>query len=452
MAIQDDAKNFLLSALSRTGGDLPSLQIAWLATQGYTTGTIDDRWKAYLSANAYYLPEGLSRLLVGLNLAVGNNWLPNLLYQEGDILLWYDPSDLTTMFQDTAGTTQVSADGQSVALHLDKGQWGGKTLSQVLAAQPELLAAAAWSMSVGGGTATATNSPEGTLNLTGDGTNSAIGDQSFATVAGHRYKITCDVATNVVALYFGTTQGGTQLATTTFGAGSARTYTFVATGTLTWVRFFRTGAGTTSVSSISLKLVPGYHRTQATGPSMPKYKTDGTLHWLLYDGTDDSNQTSSITWGSDEVEACFGRTKSSDAAVNCLLEFSPTLSGNNGTFALFNDVLASQYSFGSKGTIATDTFSGAGFAAPSTNVLTCIGDISGDVNRMRIDGVQVAETLTDQGTGNYGNFVLNFGRRNNTSFPFNGREYQTVMRSRLLSAPERADLEAYVAAKTGVTL
>ena len=33
---------------------------------------------------------------------------------------WYDPSDLSTMFQDSAGTTPVTADGQPVGLILDK--------------------------------------------------------------------------------------------------------------------------------------------------------------------------------------------------------------------------------------------------------------------------------------------------------------------------------------------
>lgn len=33
---------------------------------------------------------------------------------------WYDPSDLTTLFQDTAGTVPVTADGQLVALMRDK--------------------------------------------------------------------------------------------------------------------------------------------------------------------------------------------------------------------------------------------------------------------------------------------------------------------------------------------
>jgi len=42
------------------------------------------------------------------------------LFASGEQGAWYDPSDLTTMFQDSAGTTPVTADGQPVGLIRDK--------------------------------------------------------------------------------------------------------------------------------------------------------------------------------------------------------------------------------------------------------------------------------------------------------------------------------------------
>jgi lysophospholipase L1-like esterase len=47
-------------------------------------------------------------------------WTPANLFASGQKGGWYDPSDLSTMFQDTAGTTPVTADGQSVARINDK--------------------------------------------------------------------------------------------------------------------------------------------------------------------------------------------------------------------------------------------------------------------------------------------------------------------------------------------
>ena len=45
---------------------------------------------------------------------------------------------------------------------------------------------------------------------------------------------------------------------------------------------------------------------------------------------------------------------------------------------------------------------------------------------LRINGSQVAQVTTDQGTGNYGSNVLFIGRRNNAEFPFNGKDYGIV--------------------------
>lgn len=65
MAIQDDAKQFFLTELSRSQGDLPSLQLEWLASEGYTRGSIDERWSYYLRDNGQP-PTGVSWDLLGL--------------------------------------------------------------------------------------------------------------------------------------------------------------------------------------------------------------------------------------------------------------------------------------------------------------------------------------------------------------------------------------------------
>jgi len=45
---------------------------------------------------------------------------PVALFANGEIGAWYDPSDLTTLFQDSAGTTPVTAPNQTVGKMLDK--------------------------------------------------------------------------------------------------------------------------------------------------------------------------------------------------------------------------------------------------------------------------------------------------------------------------------------------
>lgn len=47
-------------------------------------------------------------------------WKPLNLFDAGQYGIWFDPSDLTTLFQDAAGAIPVTGDGQPVGLMLDK--------------------------------------------------------------------------------------------------------------------------------------------------------------------------------------------------------------------------------------------------------------------------------------------------------------------------------------------
>jgi hypothetical protein len=110
------------------------------------------------------------------------------------------------------------------------------------------------------------------------------------------------------------------------------------------------------------------------------------------------------------------------------------------------------YSWLSKGTLIS-TAGANGFAAPITNVVTGLGDISGDRSTLRVNGTQVAQATGDQGTGNFGNYPLFIGRRNDTNLPFNGRDYGIIVVGKTASATEITKTESYLAANTsGVTL
>ena len=49
-----------------------------------------------------------------------NGFTPKSLFNSSELGLWFDPSDFSTMFQDSAGTTPVTAVGQPVGKILDK--------------------------------------------------------------------------------------------------------------------------------------------------------------------------------------------------------------------------------------------------------------------------------------------------------------------------------------------
>jgi hypothetical protein len=63
---------------------------------------------------------------------------PATLFASGEQGGWYDPSDLTTLFQDTAGLTPVTAAGQSVGRMLDKSGRGNHATQSNATARPIL--------------------------------------------------------------------------------------------------------------------------------------------------------------------------------------------------------------------------------------------------------------------------------------------------------------------------
>jgi hypothetical protein len=76
---------------------------------------------------------------IGLGLSLTNlrgGFNPSALFAFGEQGAWYDPSDITTLFQDNAGTVPVTAAGQSVGLMLDKSGRGNHATQANLAQRP----------------------------------------------------------------------------------------------------------------------------------------------------------------------------------------------------------------------------------------------------------------------------------------------------------------------------
>ena len=81
-----------------------------------------------------------------------------------------------------------------------------------------------------------------------------------------------------------------------------------------------------------------------------------------------------------------------------------------------------------------------------------LSDISAPSLSLAINGAAYVSSTSTQGTGNFGNYPLFIGRRNNTNLPFNGRLYSLAVLGRTATDAELSSMEAWVAGKTGVTL
>lgn len=66
----------------------------------------------------------------------GAAFSPSSLFGGGEFGGWYDPSDLSTLWQDTAGTTAVTTDGQTVARIDDKSGNGNHLTQATASARP----------------------------------------------------------------------------------------------------------------------------------------------------------------------------------------------------------------------------------------------------------------------------------------------------------------------------
>jgi len=174
-----------------------------------------------------------------------------------------------------------------------------------------------------------------------------------------------------------------------------------------------------------------------------------SLSYLAFDGVDDFMVTDTITPGTDKVTVAAGVRKLSDAARGIVAELSAG-TGTNGTFNLnAPNSGAPNYAFRCFGTVQSDAVSASSFAAPITNVLTGLGDISGDSSTLRINGAQAAQSTTDLGTGNFLANAMYIGRRNGATLPFNGQIYSLVTRFAATDLATVAQLEAWINGKTG---
>ena len=454
---------------------------------------------------------------------------PLSLFSGGAPGAWYDPSDYSTLFQDSAGTTPVTAVEQPVGLMLDKSQ--GLVLGPELVTNGDFATDTWWTKGPGctisGGVGVAISAANGSgfyrLSLLTVGVYyeitftvvsrtagafrvgffSSAYSPSYSTPGTYTVRLRAD-STSFVVETVGVTIGTIDNVSVKAVAGnhafqstsasrpvlSARVNKLLATATLATqsvttraaahtLRF--EGAGSITLSGTAIgTFAAGSHSVTATagtltltvsgsvtsadlretndGVGVPAYQavvtstnyaTAGFLPYLKFDGVDDSLSTNSINFTStDKMSVFAGVRKLSDAAQGMVAEIGND--ANNAFLLLAPRTNAGlNYGFRSKGTTASDATSSSSYTSPITNTLTGLGDISGDLATLRVNGVQAAQNTGDQGTGNFGNYPLYIGRRAGSSLPFNGQMYSMIIVGKAVTAGELSGTETYVNQKTG---
>ncbi len=408
----------------------------------------------------------------------GGQFSPASLFAAGEQGTWYDPSDLATLFEDSAGTIPVpSVLERPVGRILDKSGRGNHAFQTSNPSRPTLSArynlltkteqfqdGAVWFLT--SGVSITANS-----GLAPDGTTTAD-LMSFTSVSYPqvRQNVTLQANTSYTfSCYIKRVSGSGIGSFDIFGVGVINVAQQFTT-TTNWQRVSVTGT-TTAAGSATVFVCPEYEPTKTgsyliwgadlrptnDGVGIPAYQrvntatdydTTGFPPYLAFNGVDRWMQTATITPGTDKAQVFAGVRKLSDAAQGTVAEFSASLAANNGTFYLAApNSAAANLAFASKGTAAATAIA-TPFAAPLTSVLTGLGDIAGDVSTVRVNGAATTD-VTDQGTGNYLAYPMYIGRRGGTSLPYNGRIYSLITRfGPNLTAAQIASTETYVNTKT----
>ena len=235
------------------------------------------------------------------------------LFSSGEQGVWYDPSDFSTLFQDSAGNTPVTAIEQPVGLMLDK--------SKGLVLGPELVTngdggtfatgiAGVVSMSAATISRDATLLPSGSLKVVANGSASCGALlQTFSCTVGAVYRIrgsffapstnTSSNATAVSCLSYGgsvidiSAQVSAEDVWQTFDfffTASAVTHDLFGWSLDRGVAWGAPG-DTCYFDNISIKEIPGNHATQATAGSRPVLKDINGKKSVYFNGIDNSLAT-----------------------------------------------------------------------------------------------------------------------------------------------------------------
>lgn len=311
---------------------------------------------------------------IGVNLVRGGaSSSPASLFAASEPGAWYDPSDLTTLFTDNAGTTPVTAPNQTVGLMLDKSQ--GLALGPERITNGDFASGTGWTVS-GGWTI-----GSGVAAYTGSGVAATMA-QGVSLVAGSFYQVT---VTLVVSSGSFTPRfaGGTTVSGTVRSASGTFTDIIQAVTGNNLFQMLGSATAVGSIDNISVKLLAGNHATQATSTQRPIYGINpitGTRNLLTYSSWSDavggSPGTAPTGWSfffntgstslSGGLDAEGAQAIKFDATVGQRISYNQSanvVAGN--TYSLSADVVAVSGSGGVVVSIASGTAVGT-----STNVVT----------------------------------------------------------------------------------
>lgn len=462
-------------------GHINDMLYKWLGDNSYAGSTLPERMFSY---------GGLAKIIRDV-LAGEFGFNPLQLFSQGEQGVWYDPSDLSTLFQDAAGTTPVTTDGDPVGRMEDKSGNGNHATQSVAASRPvyqrgdsrgvvnlfkwsEDATNAAWSFT--GGVKTG-----GEMSSRGD--NKAVLLEGPSAVPPTRSVTTphSGACTVRVALKYNTKVSGQLLlrnntTATNYTTGNVNFQTGQITGTgwasepldngfylysFTQVTGISAGdnlslyCGTLGAAPSDFDVIVDYAQLEQ-GTTATAYQRNDShlggvatgsaddLHWLAGDGVDD--YLVSTTGGVLGAHTIVSATAVTDSVTASIVSFGEQSTGKRRSHFLWN------------GGSGPYRYYYSGFGAAS-NLSTGAGIGAGAVLTTTVDDNKFLSTwVNGANSGTKTISIVNFSGDDvvvmaspNLVEPFKGNIYGVVILDRVIDG-ERAKIEQYLAQKSGVTL
>lgn len=370
--------------------------------------------------------------------AGGDAFSATTLFASGEQGGWYDPSDLSTLWQDSAGTTPVTAVGQPVAIMLDKRK--GLVRGAELMTATVVLDAGVTAIAGGYRFTAAAQNAKAAITPAVTVSNSMFYEVYFTvsnfTGGAVRLRVfgTGEVA---VAYTAGVTANGTYRAIIDPVSGGG--------GVNQKVQVEAVGAAGNSfdVTAITVRELPGNHVWTATASARPVLQQDaGGKYYLDADGTDDGLQSIALT----------GLTLDYPLTLACAAHADTDVSGGiisvwGGSppyYEIQKSSSANRWVAFVRGAVnATNNETVGTNATPHVGVMEVTAT---DVN-LRMDGTDgAAATAQSNVFGTVTEIRVCMG---GIGF-FNGRFYGGVVLFRAITTAERDNLRRYLARSAGI--
>lgn len=425
-----------------------------------------------------------------------NRFSPASLFAAGEPGVWYDPSDMSTLFQDAAGTTPVTAVEQPVGRMLDKSGRGNHASQATTTARPilrarynlltqtENLGHADWAATQQGTKCTVeqVQAPDG--SMTAQKLTSLVYPvvpSRSITVQGSTFRCVVWLKPGIIATPRALVRNNTtavnliQADTSQTSVSNQYGECIVTAGPDGWKKFSFTVTSGISPGDV-VALYYGWTGSVQIGDTwsvwrpdfrylndafnspeyqrvgdVTDYDTDGFRPYLAPDGVDDFMQTVQNVnlSGTAKMSAVIGLTKLTDALRAIVYEHGTSF-GLLGNFSFEAPGVNANPHFyaGYNGGSGAATILRTGISAPATLVGTLQNHLDTPWRKLAVNKLVPVTNTVDNGAGPFASTIAYLFARTGTGHRFAGRFYGLLIVGRACSEAEMNSMRQYMRNKS----